>query len=83
MYHAKRTGKSVQLYVSDIDANSPRRLELMSGLRRAIGEQQLILHYQPKIFINGKPLPPWKHWYAGSIPIWVCCQRINLFPSAN
>ena len=49
MYRAKSgLGNGVSFYEATTDDNSPRRLELASGLRGAISEGQLSLLYQPK-----------------------------------
>ncbi len=49
MYRAKSgMGNGVSFYEATTDDNSPRRLELASGLRGAISEGQLSLLYQPK-----------------------------------
>lgn len=50
MYAAKRAKIGVAVYSSDRDHNSTARLTLMGDLRSALtSEDQLALHYQPKI----------------------------------
>ena len=49
MYYAKHNKLNHTIYSAEIDPHTPRRLELISDLGRAISEDQLILHYQPKI----------------------------------
>lgn len=49
MYEAKRRGCGFLIYVPEENHHSPRRLALMGALRDAIEENQLRLHYQPKI----------------------------------
>lgn len=49
MYTAKRTGCGYAIYAAEQDQHSPRRLALMGELRQAIEQEQLCLHYQPKI----------------------------------
>ncbi|MCG8591231.1 MAG: EAL domain-containing protein [Proteobacteria bacterium] len=50
MHHAKRKGKNLyQFYTESMNAEAFRRLVLETKLRKAIGRDQLILHYQPKI----------------------------------
>ena len=54
MYHAKKSGAGVAVYDEDFDINSPQRLALISGLSKAIKENELVLHYQPQINVNDK-----------------------------
>jgi diguanylate cyclase len=50
MYHAKQQGKAAyQYYSAEMNAASVERLTLESGLRRALDEERLELHYQPQI----------------------------------
>ena len=50
MYAAKRAKIGVAVYSPDRDHNSTARLTLMGDLRNALSsEDQLVLHYQPKI----------------------------------
>lgn len=49
MYHAKELLLGISHYSTEIDPNSSKRLKLRSELGRAISENQLRLHYQPKI----------------------------------
>ena len=48
MYTAKETHAGFALFDPRQDQHSPRRLALLGELRRAL-EQQLLLHYQPKV----------------------------------
>ena len=52
MYKAKQTNNSYMQYSKDIDNHSSDRLMLMNDLRSAIYENQLVLHFQPKINIQ-------------------------------
>ena len=52
MYHAKTSLKGVAVYDPEYDPHSPKRLELMGALGTAIRENQLLLHFQPKINLN-------------------------------
>jgi diguanylate cyclase (GGDEF)-like protein len=53
MYAAKETHAGVCLYERNQDANSPRRLALLGELRQAIADDdQLLLHYQPKVQVD-------------------------------
>lgn len=50
MYQAKEAGRNnVQFYTPELNAQHIRRLEIADGLRRAQENNQLELHYQPKI----------------------------------
>jgi diguanylate cyclase len=48
MYTAKETHAGFALFDPKQDQHSPRRLALLGELRRALEQQQLLLHYQPK-----------------------------------
>ena len=50
MYHAKQLGKAGYQYYSEaMNAASAERLALEAGLRRAIEQEHLELHYQPQV----------------------------------
>lgn len=74
MYAAKQTGRGYLIYAPDLDQHSPRRLALMGELRQAIEQDQLFLHYQPKIslktgrVIGVEALMRWQHPEHGMIP---------------
>jgi EAL domain-containing protein (putative c-di-GMP-specific phosphodiesterase class I) len=71
MYTAKRAGSGYALYASEADQNSPEHLALASELRRAIAEDQLELHYQPKLDLRTgrihsvEALVRWRHPQRG------------------
>lgn len=48
MYFAKETRSGVQVYLADRDTHGRDQLQLLDDLRRALREDQLLLHYQPK-----------------------------------
>jgi diguanylate cyclase (GGDEF)-like protein len=57
MYQSKRTRAGPALYRVGTDPNSRTRLESATALRRAIGEGQLVCHYQPQVDVaTGVPL---------------------------
>jgi diguanylate cyclase (GGDEF)-like protein/PAS domain S-box-containing protein len=74
MYTAKRRGGGCRAYAPEADPHSTRRLDLIAGLRRAVEESTLTLHYQPKIDLrNGmvrevEALVRWTHPEHGAIP---------------
>jgi predicted signal transduction protein with EAL and GGDEF domain len=74
MYAAKQSGSGYTIYTADQDQHSPRRLMLMAELRRAIEEDLLLLHYQPKVNLAAggvcgvEVLGRWPHHELGAIP---------------
>jgi len=73
MYNAKRTHGGFKVYSADIDQNNDERLLLQADLRRAITNNELVLHYQPKIDfqtdrVSGvEALVRWQHPKLGLI----------------
>ncbi|MBI3188851.1 MAG: EAL domain-containing protein [Gammaproteobacteria bacterium] len=67
MYEAKRTQLGYTVYRADLDQHAEQRMQLHSELRHAIENNELALHYQPKIrFDNGRvsgveALVRWQH----------------------
>ena len=67
MYAAKQQNNGHAIYSPKLDGYSPRRLTLMGELRQALQEDELILHYQPKVDLkSGKvnkaeALIRWQH----------------------
>ena len=74
MYHAKQSGLGATVYDARYDSYSPRRLALMSELGAAIREDQLVLHFQPRVDLhtgqcNGcEALLRWRHPEQGMVP---------------
>jgi diguanylate cyclase len=74
MYHAKQQGKAAfQYYSAAMNAASVERLTLETGLRRAIEDESLELHYQPQVevrtgqIIGAEALLRWEHPQRGYI----------------
>ena len=73
-HHAKKTGKHYTVYTQDNDDDNPRQLALAGELRRAIDENSLVLHYQPKLEMatgrvcGAEALIRWMHPHRGMIP---------------
>ena len=74
MYHAKQQGKAAfQYYSAAMNAASVERLTLETGLRRAIEDESLELHYQPLVevrtgrVIGAEALLRWGHPQRGFI----------------
>jgi EAL domain-containing protein (putative c-di-GMP-specific phosphodiesterase class I) len=67
MYDAKRSRASIVTYSPERDPYSADRLGLLAELRRALAEDQLLLHYQPKVAVDGgavigvEALVRWQH----------------------
>lgn len=74
MYHAKKSGLGIAVYDESYDINSQQRLALISSLPRAIDENELVLHYQPKIRVSDRKvtgveaLVRWEHPEHGLLP---------------
>ena len=78
MYRAKQDSggeaESVAFYSQDMNLGMQARMRLEIGLRQALSEQQLLLHYQPKYalgsgrIIGAEALVRWHHPQHGMIP---------------
>jgi EAL domain-containing protein (putative c-di-GMP-specific phosphodiesterase class I) len=74
MYHAKQQGKAAfQYYSAAMNAASVERIALETGLRHALEDGSLALHYQPQVemrtgrIIGAEALLRWKHPQRGQI----------------
>ncbi len=73
MYVAKRANSEWELYDHSQDGHQPQRLSLISELRRAIDEHELVLHYQPKLELRSlrvnsvEALVRWQHPTRGLV----------------
>ncbi|HEY6922890.1 MAG TPA: EAL domain-containing protein [Steroidobacteraceae bacterium] len=68
MYHAKKNGRSsFQFFAPVMNVFARERLELESGLRRALSQGEFELHYQPKVDVSSgridsaEALIRWRH----------------------
>lgn len=74
MRQAKKSGKGHAFYTAEQDEGGLKRLALAGELRRAIEEDELVLHYQPKIDMRtgrvcgAEALVRWMHPQQGMIP---------------
>jgi len=75
MYRAKEEGpKSFHLYTDDLSQEARQRLEIESGLRRALDRDEFVLHYQPQLslsdgrVVGAEALIRWQHPDKGLIP---------------
>jgi diguanylate cyclase (GGDEF)-like protein len=71
---ARSRGQGFQVYSSKQDQQGPNRLALLGDLRRALKENELIVHYQPKAEIktgqvtSAEALVRWRHPERGMVP---------------
>ncbi|THB74800.1 MAG: bifunctional diguanylate cyclase/phosphodiesterase [Desulfobacteraceae bacterium] len=71
---AKQAGKQSVIYSPNLDKNSPHRLTLMGELRQGIENNELVLHYQPKVDLHTRKitgveaLVRWNHPEHGFMP---------------
>jgi diguanylate cyclase (GGDEF)-like protein len=74
MFAAKDTHAEFVVFDPKLDQHSPRRLALLGELRRAIEDEQLLLHYQPKVdarsgqVLGVEALVRWQHPEHGLVP---------------
>jgi diguanylate cyclase (GGDEF)-like protein len=75
MYHAKEQGKNnFQFFSLDMNARAFERLTVENGLRRGLENDELVVHYQPKVSLVGKAiegfegLVRWRQEGVGLVP---------------
>ena len=74
MVAAKRSRARHRVYTSDLDPHSQQRIALVTELRRAMTERQLVLHYQPQVdvptgrIVAAEALLRWRHPHRGLVP---------------
>jgi diguanylate cyclase (GGDEF)-like protein len=74
MYAAKEAHSGSKLYAAEFDRHSMRRLSVLSEFRRALDENEITVHYQPIVDVNGtrvcaaEGLLRWEHPTQGMIP---------------
>jgi EAL domain-containing protein (putative c-di-GMP-specific phosphodiesterase class I) len=75
MYHAKAEGKArFAVFDQGMRERAVARLEIETGLRKAIDNQQLVLHYQPQVCVSSQQitgyeaLVRWNHPELGMRP---------------
>ncbi|WP_371877385.1 putative bifunctional diguanylate cyclase/phosphodiesterase [Telluria mixta] len=72
--HAENPDRSVAFYRLDMNEGMQQRMLIESGLRHALGNGELILHYQPKFeigssrLVGAEALVRWKHPVRGMVP---------------
>ena len=74
MYHAKQGGRNTyKFFAPAMNAFAHERLELETGLRRALQEDEFELHYQPKVDVDSgevvslEALVRWRHPTRGLV----------------
>lgn len=84
MYHAKKTGRNnYKFYSSHMNEMGVQRLKLESELRRAVENNELVLHYQPQVnvftgeIVGAEAMVRWEHPEHGLIP------PLNFIPLAE
>jgi predicted signal transduction protein with EAL and GGDEF domain len=78
MYRAKQEGGAdgdhVAFYSQDMNQGMQERMRIETGLRNALGNGELLLHYQPKYaiedgkIIGAEALVRWRHPQRGLVP---------------
>jgi diguanylate cyclase (GGDEF)-like protein/PAS domain S-box-containing protein len=75
MYHAKESGRNnFQFFTANMNAEASERLALEGDLRRALQQNELLLHYQPQLdnnsgkIIGMEALIRWQHPSKGLVP---------------
>lgn len=78
MYRAKQEGGAdgdhIAFYSQDMNQGMQERMRIESGLRAALGNGELLLHYQPKYsipdgkIIGAEALVRWRHPQRGLVP---------------
>ena len=74
MYRAKQMASDYTVYAPEYNLYSHERLRLMAELREAIEQNQLVLHFQPKVeirsgrIIGNEALVRWQHPRLGMLP---------------
>ncbi|MDY6945843.1 MAG: EAL domain-containing protein, partial [Pseudomonadota bacterium] len=75
MYHSKNVGGNTHtFFTASMSAFAQQRLELENGLRRALVNGELELHYQPKVDVttgrisSTEALIRWRHPQRGLVP---------------
>ena len=73
MYAAKRDNRGYAVYAGEDDPESLLQLSLAADLRRAVEDDEMVLHYQPKVVMGGsrlcgvESLVRWQHPERGMI----------------
>jgi diguanylate cyclase (GGDEF)-like protein len=83
MYAAKETQTEFKLYTADQNQHSKRRLGVLSGIRHALVQDEIVVHYQPIIDLDdgrvrgAEGLVRWQHPEHGLIPPGAFVQTVE------
>ena len=74
MYRAKQSGEGYAFFSEELNRRALQRLRVEAGLRRALAQDELLLHYQPKVdiatgrVVGAEALVRWRHPETGMVP---------------
>ncbi len=75
MYKAKELGRNnFEYFTAEMSLNANERLEMLNSLRQVLANDELLLHYQPKVdlasgrVVGAEALLRWRHPVRGLIP---------------
>jgi len=83
MYAAKEAHTGCKVYAAELDRHSVRRLSVISDFRRALESDEIVVHYQPIVDVDGvavrgaEGLVRWQHPEAGMLPPGAFIQTIE------
>jgi diguanylate cyclase (GGDEF)-like protein len=83
MYAAKETQTEYKIYTAEQNQHSKRRLGVLSGIRHALVQDEIVVHYQPiidldKMSVRGaEGLVRWQHPEHGLIPPGAFVQTVE------
>ena len=83
MYAAKETQTEYKVYTAEQNQHSKRRLGVLSGIRHALLQDEIVVHYQPIIDLDhmrvrgAEGLVRWQHPEHGLIPPGAFVQTVE------
>ncbi len=83
MYAAKETQTEYKLYTAEQNQHSKRRLGVLSGIRHALVQDEIVVHFQPIIDLDhgrvrgAEGLVRWQHPEHGLIPPGAFVQTVE------
>ena len=83
MYAAKETQTEYKIYTAEQNQHSKRRLGVLSGIRHALVQDEIVVHYQPIIDLDqmsvrgAEGLVRWQHPEHGLIPPGAFVQTVE------
>ena len=79
MYRAKTSRSGSHVYASEDHSTGEERLRMLQELRAALTEDELVLHYQPKVDALTGKRRAWRPWSAGTIRGTDCWPPARFF----